>query len=232
MDAASRQGAPPDRGHRRRPAPVGGQTSCPPSPTCSTSTSPGTSTGSPPSATQFPARDGTRQVLLRAGPSTPSAHTDGPYVEVGRADGVPADARRAAGRRGQPQAMRFYRFGEWGPLVGRKRRRPHRRTGSLTTAVASDRCRRLHTRWTVARARCWPTSRVSCAPARERRRPVDDAVNGTMAAGPTCIAGTVGAPDWATMVPRMVLPDGDNRIELYSVTARRRTRCSPHQPGP
>ena len=44
------------------------------------------------------------------------------------------------------------------------------------------------------------------------------AVNGTIGGWSHLHAGTVGAPDWYTMVPEWFFVEGDNRIELYSVS--------------
>lgn len=44
------------------------------------------------------------------------------------------------------------------------------------------------------------------------------AVNGTIGGWSHLHAGTVGSPDWYTMVPEWFLVDGANLIELYAVS--------------
>ncbi|MCB1006320.1 MAG: sulfatase-like hydrolase/transferase, partial [Acidimicrobiales bacterium] len=141
--------------------------------------------------------------------------TDGPYVEVDGPTGFQRMLDEPPPGRGGRAELRFYRFGEWGPLVGRHvdeldvaggarlsgrldrasaYRDVDRRSGEVPAYVSGD-----------VRTSDGDVSTVAVA------------VNGTIAGWSHLHAGDVGAPEWYTMVPEWFLVGGDNRIDLYEV---------------
>ena len=141
--------------------------------------------------------------------------TDGNYVEVDGPTGFQRLLDEEPAGEGGRDELRFYRFGGWGPLVGRD-------VDELEVAGGarhSGRLDRASAYHDVDRTTGEVPAYVSGV-VRTSGRDVDTvvvAVNGTVAGWSHLHAGTPGAPDWYTMVPEWFLVEGDNRIELYSV---------------
>lgn len=142
--------------------------------------------------------------------------TDGPYVEVDGPTGFQRLLDEPAPGEGDRRDLRFYRFGEWGPLVGTH-------VDDLTVesgAEHSGTLDRAAAYQDVDRSTGEVPAYVS-GTVRTGDGDVDTVlvtVNGTVAGWSHLHAGTVGAPDWYTMVPEWFFVDGANLIELYSVT--------------
>jgi hypothetical protein len=132
-----------------------------------------------------------------------------------------------AGEGGRSE-LRFYRFGEWGPLVGRDVDELEV-DGGASHSGRLDRPRTTTTS-TGRPARC-VACRAWCAPATETSTPCSsqERDRGGLVAPPRRHARR---SDWYTMVPEWFFVEGDNRIELYSATGSPTTPCSPHQPEP
>ena len=142
--------------------------------------------------------------------------TDGPYVEVDGPTGFRRLLEEPPPGRGARRDLRFYRFGEWGGLVGRH-------VDDLTVEGGAD------TSGTLDRARAYQTvdrERGEVPAYVSGTVRTDDseistvavAVNGTIGGWSHLHAGTVGSPDWYTMVPEWFLVDGTNLVELYAVS--------------
>ena len=142
--------------------------------------------------------------------------TDGNYVEVDGPTGFQRLLDEEPAGEGGRDELRFYRFGEWGPLIGRDVDELEvdggaRHSGRLDRAGAYHDVDR-----TTGEVPAYVSGVV-----RTSGRDVDTvlvAVNGTVAGWSYLHAGTPGAPEWYTMVPEWFFVEGDNRIELYSAT--------------
>lgn len=142
--------------------------------------------------------------------------TDGPYVEVDGPTGFRRMLDEPPAGEGGRQDLRFYRFGEWGRLVGRDVDElavdgGPRHSGTLDRAADY---RDVERRTGQVPAYVSGTVRT----AENDISTVAVAVNGTIAGWSHLHPGTVGAPDWYTMVPEWFFVEGDNRIDLYSVS--------------
>lgn len=142
--------------------------------------------------------------------------TDGPYVEVDGPTGFQRLLDEPPAGQGDRKELRFYRFGEWGSLVGQDIAELEvdggpRHSGRLDRAAAYHDVDR----------RTGEVPAYVSGVVRTSEADVDTvvvAVNGTIGGWSHLHAGTVGAPDWYTMVPEWFFVEGDNRIELYSVS--------------
>lgn len=142
--------------------------------------------------------------------------TDGPYVEVDGPTGFQRMLDEPPPGEGARRDLRFYRFGEWGRLVGRD-------VEELTVDGGADRSGTLD-RASAYQSVDRSTGEVPAYVSGTVRTTGSDVstvlvtVNGTVAGWSHLHAGTVGAPDWYTMVPEWFFVDGANHLELYSVT--------------
>lgn len=141
--------------------------------------------------------------------------TDGPYVEVDGPTGFRRMLDEPAPGGGARRELRFYRFGEWGPLVGRQ-------VADLEVEedpVATGRLDRAWDYRTVIRRTGEVPAYVSgTASTNGDVGAIAVSVNGAIAGWSTLHATSSGTPEWYTMVPEWFLVDGANDIGLYALS--------------